>query len=489
MKNKNFIWRWFRRRPLRVIGNTEQENKKVGSTPVINNVDNSKEEKNKFLPTPPDDKNKNINVIKANNARRVPKQNNFETEREILIKPKKATSLENTLTIKKEKKVVTEEKIEQNEHLINKDEKKESKEKTNDIIIKTNTLDEIEKMIRKNYYEIQNIKREIEIIENEEKDKSLKEDVEKLIDRLNKLIKQLEEIKKDFYKKNLEKIYQNSTEDTYISHLIEEYKASFIDNNINDNALLQIKQIEEYIYLINDIIDIEKNKDTLNKTLEDKKENFEIRDKDFEELQTKYDDVEKMNLHIESFSKEQSLLINEITAKVESSVNVTKEVEYKTQLYINYSKLLTSTLLMGMSSAIPFNRGGNLLKAGLMMAAVAGMASSIKTRTYESKTTTKINYTDYEKEILSGINNIDDMDLMIDKTILDIKFIKENFEKEFSQYKNEIPMYYELITKLDSIEKDLLVKQQIAKDYNKKLQDTLDKNNVKVKRLEEEISN
>jgi hypothetical protein len=137
---------------------------------------------------------------------------------------------------------------------------------------------------------------------------------------------------------------------------------------------------------------------------------------------------------------------------------------------------------------IPCTKGGQLLKIGLMMGAIGGIASSFKVRTRESKVTTNINFTDYAKEIQTSINSIQDMSLMIDKTRLDIKNIKTEFIKEFGQYINVIPEYAELMANLDTVEKTLIIHAGIAKEYDKKLEQTLEENNVKVKRLEEDIT-
>ena len=64
----------------------------------------------------------------------------------------------------------------------------------------------------------------------------------------------------------------------------------------------------------------------------------------------------------------------------------------------------------------------------------------------------------------------------------------KEFQKEFSEYVNEIPEYYELMKNLDSIEKELLSKQEFIKNQDKKLEELLEQNNVKVKRLEDEAS-
>jgi len=476
MKHKHGIFRWFRRKrptPIAITNDIEKKKNIIVKEEPIHKVEDINPINNTTISPIP------IVSNEKENERELPIRKN---ERITLVKPKRTVGITPIKEeIKKEKKIEDPKEIIEEKNLV------QHKTISNDVTIKTDALDEIEKMLKTNYYEVQNIKYELEVLEQKEQDEIIIEEVEKLIEELNKLIKRFEEIKKDFYRNNFDKISLSQYNDSYIGQLIEEYKTSIKDNNISENILREIKQIEEYITLINDIIDIESKKDTVNKKLDDKKESLGLRDKEFEDLKDKYVDVEKMNNYIESFSQEYDHIIKTIEEKVEAATTITKKAEYKSELAINYTRLLTSTLPLASTSMIPFNRSGNILKMGLMMASVAGIASSINVRTKESKVITKIDFIDYEKEILSNINTIDNMSLMLDKTIIDIKNIKDEFQKEFGEYTNLIPEYYELLSNLDSIEKDLLVKQDIVKEYDKKLEKTLEQNNVKVKRLEEEI--
>lgn len=510
MMKKGSILNWFRRK----------------NSPVINNVTNSKDEKLKIVDTTPtptiNNSKKETNVdqkkdfiIKPNRFGTSNTSNNEEKdvnfinekkkesseidielqpsikpnpvndriiiindERDTLIKPIKPSPIKPVIQSNKEKNKDKEEEKTFDEKLI-----------LDDITIKTNTLDEIEKMIKKNYYEIQGIKYELEILEDKEKDEIITEEIEKLIDELEKLIRKFEKIKEAFYQNNFEEIYNHPNDDSYINHLIEEYKTSFKNNNLQEATILQINQIEEYIELINEVINVENKKDDLNKTLNDKKYELGIRDDEFEKAKDEYSDIEKINNYIESFITEQDIILKDIEYKVNTAENITKKAEYKSELAINYTRLLTSTLLLATTNVLPFNRRGGLLKTGLMAASIIGLASAVRIRTKESKVITNVSFTDYETELRSSMITIDDMTSMINNAMLDIKFLREDFIKEFSEYTNAIPEYTELITKLDTIEKDLTVKQEIAKEYDKKVKDTVNKNNIKIKRLEEEYPN
>lgn len=498
MRPTKSIFQWFRKKTP-TINQTNIVEKKVVSKAIETSEDISpknislspttnkqqKEETHKF----DTNKNERLTIVKPTRTRVIaPTQDEIKEPKE-----QKKKNQQEPIPIEKQ---VKKDDIEIKEKIINEEKKRitfpnniQNQEHYNDISIKTDTLDEIERVLIKNYNEIQTIKHEIDILEKQEQDEVIKEEIEKLIEYLNQLIKKFEQIKKDFYQTNLEQITNHTNNDNYISQLIEEYKTNVMNNTLNESVLKNIKQIEEYISVIDNIILIETKKDDISNKLNDKKETLEIRDTDFDELKDKYIDIEKLNNHIDLFEKEYNQTIKAIESKVSNATNITKSAEYKSEIAINYARLLTSTLILASTPAIPFTREGNILKMGLMMAAVAGISSSIKVRTKESKVITKIDFIDYEQEILSNISNIKDMSLMIDKTMIDIKNIKTEFQKQFSEYIHLIPEYYQMMCNLDSIEKELSVKYTIAKEYNQKLNASLEQNNVKVKRLEEEFPN
>lgn len=487
MKQKSGLLWWLRRRNIAKTRAVPREELKNIEVQVDSNNIESKE-KNDTPPTPIEDIpiiNNETEKGKKIEERELPIKKN---ERITIIKPKRHIGIdEHPFTpddndekpIEKENK----KKNEINKIFIN--------EETvlNDVTIDIDTLDEIEKMLIKNYNEIQAIKYELDLLEKQEDDTHTKYEIEILLEELKLIIKKFEQIKKDFYSSNFEEIYNHSDDNNYIGLLINEYKNAVKNNELSEDVINGIKQIEEYITLINDIIEVETKKDDVEKKLDDKKEKLGIRDNEFEDMKIEYSNIEKMNNYIDGFSNEYNIIIKDIENKVAKSEEIKKTAEYKSELVVNHNRLLISTLLLAATPAIPFTRGGNLLKMGLMMSAIGGISSSFRVRTKESKVTTQINFTDYAKEIQTSINSVQDMSLMIDKTRLDIKNIREEFIREFGEYINQIPEYYDLISNLDKIEKDLLVKASIAKEYDQKLEDVLEQNNVKVKRLEDEIIN
>lgn len=423
------------------------------------------------------------------------KQDEKEIEKDTVIK----TIIESELSptpIKKDKVISTDDRqpnplIEQRiDNIDTKEIKEEPKEEIKkddyDNQTKLSTLDEMEIMIKKNYYELENIKYELQIIKIEKDNEVETKKIDELTQKLIELMKRLEELKKDFFNKNYKDLYKGYTSDEYINQLINEYKLAIKENDVNNASILQVKQIEEYINIINEIINVEIEADKEKEKLDIKKEELDIRDTDFDKLKNDYKAVDKINDYVEKFVKEQDYIISDIEYKVKNSTNITKSVEYKTELVVNYSKILTSTLLLATTNIIPQTRRGNLLKLGLIVGAIGNLSSVVKPRLKENKTIIKVTYTDYGREIESKIDSLDNVTLTINKAITDINDLRQTFEKEFKEYANLIPEYKDMIIKLSTIEKDLIVKKDLIKDYNQRLDNTLNKNNVKIKSLTED---
>ncbi len=423
------------------------------------------------------------------------KQDEKEIEKDTVIK----TIIESELSptpIKKDKVISTDDRqpnplIEQRiDNIDTKEIKEEPKEEIKkddyDNQTKLSTLDEMEIMIKKNYYELENIKYELQIIKIEKDNEVETKKIDELTQKLIELMKRLEELKKDFFNKNYKDLYKGYTSDEYINQLINEYKLAIKENDVNNASILQVKQIEEYINIINEIINVEIETDKEKEELDIKKEELDIRDTDFDKLKDDYKDVDKINDYVDKFVKEQDYIISDIEYKVKNSTNITKSVEYKTELVVNYSKILTSTLLLATTNIIPQTRRGNLLKLGLIVGAIGNLSSVVKPRSKENKTIIKVTYTDYGREIESKIDSLDNVTLTINKAITDINDLRQTFEKEFKEYANLIPEYKDMIIKLSTIEKDLIVKKDLIKDYNQRLDNTLNKNNVKIKSLTED---
>ena len=502
MKKRGKILNWF----SRLVANKQSTKTNVT---LVDKVPVSKEEHKKKSPLfSLDEEKKTTSVITSIE----PKQET-ESIRSLPIKPKKVAIDTNLGIAKKENK---ENDDDNNIKLVNKDEakvadKKEDSSKvinrknittnndttkeehtspslSNEDIIKSNVLDELDKMLKTSYYEIQKIKYDLDQLEKEEDEIIIRKEIDDLIYKLQKLIQRFEQIKKEFVSKNPNVLVYDLKEDLYIKELIEEYKFLYNNGSITNTDILQAKQISEFTHIIDEIIDIQNRCSKLNDNLDEKKKKDVNRDKDFDNFTNDSKEIDKINDYIKSFTNNQEHIIKELEAKIAESADITKTVTYKTELVVNYSKLLKATLLMATTPIIPPTRGGNLLKIGIMGVAIGNLANFVHFRTEEDKTIVKATYVDYEQAVRKNIDKVGEMSAVIGKAINDIKYLKKAFDKDFGEYANLIPEYSSMLIKLNEIEKDLIVKEQLTKEYNDRLDKALEKNNIKVKKIEEDFN-
>lgn len=407
----------------------------------------------------------------------LPQEQTLDTTINETPESKVQTTVETTETITDV--TVSEPVIEEKEIFIESDDEFES-------ILECAAFNELEKMIKEDYYEIQEIKYELEILQQKEEEEVVLDEVEKLQKQLEKLIRQFEEIKKryDYIYSTLNFDQVNNIQDSYISDKITEYKENAQVNTQIEEFVDEIKSINEYISIIDTIIRIEKDKDELNDNIDEKLDKFQIRDEEFEEMKDSYSKIEEINDTLYNFNKKQDSIIKDLESKVNTSAKIETKIETATRLVPNFNKLFKAVLLVAVSKKIPPTRKGNILKAGLLIGAVSA-ASHFVQKKEETKKITTVKYTDYGKDIRNSITSINDVIYNIDNAFLDIKDLKATFKNEFEEYRQSIPEYDEMLKNIDNIEKELKIKQDLAFKYNKDFTKILHENNVKVKRIEE----
>jgi len=346
-------------------------------------------------------------------------------------------------------------------------------------------VDAIETILKEDLYELEELEYEFKVLNQKQETEIEYEEIEKLKEQVQGLLRKFEIIKEKY------EIYRNSDkndyielDDNFIYDLVIQYKKETKENSLIGQINEQVEKIEEYIGVIEKIINIETNTGQLEEELDEKLEKFEIRDEEFENLKIEYENVEDINKLIDTFNRKQDEIIKDLEYKIKTSEEITKKVETTTNYVTNFNKLIQMALLISVSKKIPPTPTGNLLKTTLMLSAVNAAAHFI-TKKETSKLVTKVKYTDYSKNIKEAANNTVLMINKIDDAFLDIETIKEKFEKECGEYKDQIEEYDELIKNIDKVEKELKQKQEIAKKYNRNFENILHMNNQKIKRLEE----
>lgn len=374
----------------------------------------------------------------------------------------------------------------ESEEILDFDEPKESLEDIEtpqllDIVV----FEELDSMLKVDYYNLERINLEINVLNEKEEDIALLDEIKWLKDELNRLIKQFDAIAKkyDFVYENLDYDKIRQMNSYYIKDLIDEYKNALAKDDMLDKKFDAIKDIEEYIGVVNTIIEIENKKDSIQDKIDEKLERFEIRDDEFEKMKESYFSIDKVNDVVTRFNNNQAQNLKNIKQLIDKAMSVEKKTEYKKVLSLNMGNALLGTLLIASSPLIPPTRRGNLFRIGLMVVGISRLNSVVNTQEKE-EVKFDFNITSYEKELNDGIVSIKNVISDIDNAFCDICLLRQKIKEEFAEYINEIDEVKELMKNINKVEKELTIQQEIAKSYTNEFSLTLQENNEKVKKLD-----
>ncbi len=354
-------------------------------------------------------------------------------------------------------------------------------------LIELAIIEEIDTILNNDLEELNDIKYQLDVLSEHEEDEVLLENVEKIERELKEVVARFEEVKKKYehlYKKADLKITEK-VNTTGMSNTIATYMDEVKNGLLANNPFKQIDTIEEFITIINNIIEIERQKEIVNKSINNKLIDYDIRDEEFIKLQERYANISKINESIEKYNIEVNNIINDLNTKINNSVDVSKRIEIINSIVPDVNQMMKATILLSSSEMIPPTPIGFLFKASLFVTAAHMMAEAF-TPKEEQKEIKTIKVKDYTNDINVNKSNLKTTLNDIDIAFTELNLMKDTFEKEFNKYKNKIPEYDTLLQNVLRMEKELTRQQNIIYDYNNKFDEALDLNNEKVKILENE---
>lgn len=341
-------------------------------------------------------------------------------------------------------------------------------------------IQELENLIKENQYQLDKLfaeyyllEKEVDEVQYSEDAKYLSQEIEKLLDQLEKIKRELEVLVDTI---DLENIYQ--LHDDYLTCLVENYKQQ-VSREIIIDQVQDFKHDPEYLSIMKKIILFEQARDELEIEVKEKQNELELRDQDFEKLKTECLEIEKTTTLLQRLIDEANLALEEIQTKVAETVHVTENV--KTRLKSSLSLMAQILLMMALLKKKPFKQS-----IGLM--AIEGvLAINILRELLNPKEIKEVTLTsdikDYQDEILSAINDVGSVTDLVEKSLVDIQEIHKNFEHDFSIYQ-DLPEYKELLTTIITMEEELAANKEKIIFVQKEMARELEKNDQKVKRYE-----
>lgn len=435
------------------ISNKTIENKKIQEKEIV------KEEKTEIE----EEKEKN-EIKKVEKQEEISKKEKIQEEP---LKEKKLVPQKEEEKKKTSRQVSKEKQAKQKNSIINIDELNDRQKNKFQKLQARKIIDVYEKQLKDIRYELRNLIIEYNTIVDEE-DKIIKsKEEEKILDKLNQIIKKIEELKEKIRIEDLDKY-----DDNYIYTLIEGYLGDFKDKKI----IKEIKDSPLYILISEKLDEFDKRKEEFKSKIDNKKETLEINEEKLEELKEKYLKLDKFNSNINSFYQEQEKILKQMQDKIDNATTVTEKVHVQVE-YINKE----TTSLLKRLSLLMFIPGPKGAKALITMSSIYAMMARNMIR---PKTITKrykeVTVYDYSRDIKSNIKTIEEATNDLSKSSKNIDKLISQIKEEFSDYIGVIPECDELLSNLKKVKSNIEEKEYELEKIKSKQEKELERNNAKV---------
>ncbi|MDD6224303.1 MAG: hypothetical protein PUB18_04810 [bacterium] len=341
---------------------------------------------------------------------------------------------------------------------------------------------ELEIMLKNYQYDLNKLIIEFEIL-NQQFEKTVEtEDIENITKGIDDLIRKLEIIKRE-----LELLTNSSTfkdiyklHDPYLTNLIEEYKNSVNQNKEVLNYVSNLEKENLYTSIIDKIIEFEKEKDYFTEQLEETKKKYQVRDENFETWKKEYIDIECITKSLDEIMTESEKYLRDIQEKINSTVKVTEIVE--TKMKSSLGIIGKTLLLMALLKRNPMLQANGV--AALEVITAISLINDLCKPKQVIEKHIKTDIIDYRNLISHALNDTDDIAQLINTSLTQIQNLRETYQKEFQEYQYDIPEYKEFLSKLDSIENEMLDRQNNINRISQELAYQHTKNDQKVKTYE-----
>lgn len=343
-------------------------------------------------------------------------------------------------------------------------------------------VNEINNILDEKQYDLKKLSFEFEVLIDKANDTVDSTEIDEIQKEIDKLLEKIKQIYKELELLTSSSAFQDvyKIQDTYLTSIIDEYISSETENKNVAEQVSQIESNKEYQGIINKIIEIDYEKDKLNKKLDDKKKYYQIRDDEFERWKEDYINVDDVTSYLKRMVEDSERILSDIDEKIRKSVTVTEIVETK----VRNSLTLMGKALLFMS----FLKKKPTINTPTFTAVSAFTAISLINDILKPKMVVTKKYQtdliDYSDKINTAINNTGEVAQLIDNNISDIQVLKQKFQKNFSEYRNDISEYDDFMLKLNDIEKEMSRQKRVIEKTTHDLNNQYDKNIEKVKRYQ-----
>lgn len=339
-------------------------------------------------------------------------------------------------------------------------------------------VEEIEKFIDESKIVLKEIKEEVEVIQDEVEKPYTLEQASELEKRSNALRSKIDNLKNKY--DTIKEKYDFT--DFAILDSIEFMDAvdDYTDKAKLDTVEVMVNVCKNEIDKIEGIVILKDQSVKVATDIEDKKEEIIDRTISFKKNKEETKKQERVEDRVAIELVEQRKILDDIKSRVEKI-----EVVNIPQIHISgYGRMFASLLRVaaGIVTAPLSNRRifGIAMGTALINKGLKGLRQGL---TIDQRTETVLKYEDLEREIINCKDKLEYTNLMLLDSIEQVDKIKEEFHDKFEKYIYLIPEYKDAMNKLDNLKKKLEQKHIEIKTIDKDLDLQRTRNKEKMKRL------
>lgn len=302
------------------------------------------------------------------------------------------------------------------------------------------------------------------------------EEAERMIEKLNTIIKKMEELEEKIQIPDIAKV-----EDNYLYTLIEEY----IEEFKNKRFVEEVKDSDLYILISEKLDELDREKEKLSKKLEQKKENLEMDEEKLDKLKDQYEKFDSFNTKLLKFQGEQDFILKDLEEKVAHATKESEKVEIKVRGLEHQSRSLLA--LLALQKMIPGPKSAK--KVALATAAYLMFMRNLLRPRLETKRYRIIEVTDYSKDIEHSMEQLQKTGTLVKKSSSELERLIRIFQKDYAEYLGVLPECDKLLANLEEVRDSLKEKEFELKRITKDHQKNLEKNKEKIKEMKIEALN
>ncbi len=324
------------------------------------------------------------------------------------------------------------------------------------------------------------IEDELKQIEKDEKQLILTDEVEILQKELQSIERKLKLLEERVSQvKNLNFRAFNETNDMQIE--LFEISEALLNEKLKE---IDAQRLKQYIEVIDRLIKLQSDEALLKDKVDEKKEDFEERDKTSDIIDRKAALGEKELEHIEKFNSDIQASLKILQDKIDEPIEVEEKILKYKKLVAETDKILEAIILFSIGNNSKSKSIAAIFKFGALIS--LGKVISLKTVTEKQMSASMEDLSSYFDQ---SSKSLDRSASLVSEALNSIEDIKDVFDQQLKSFIGEIPEYQKMFRNILKLENSMIKEQAKIEDSKKSFGDKEKTYSKKIKEYEKITDN